>query len=166
MGKVLAIAFGALTLMITCRMVLEMGGGLFSILISGLSIMLSAYLRPHFLFQAKFSEVFEWTMAAYFMIRFINTKITIKYLYWIGFAFGCGWLAKILFHFLSLIWGCFTAYKTSSSLLNKHLYGAGALAFLIALPNLLWQYITNSLILHMNELRETQIESHKPCRFF
>ncbi|HMI77740.1 MAG TPA: hypothetical protein VK484_03055, partial [Ferruginibacter sp.] len=36
--------FGALTLIITCRMVKEMGGGLFAILVAGLCIMFTAYL--------------------------------------------------------------------------------------------------------------------------
>ncbi|MFZ1306489.1 MAG: glycosyltransferase family 39 protein [Ferruginibacter sp.] len=158
--------FGALTLMITCRMVLEMGGGLFSILISGLSIMLSAYLRLHFLFQANFLEVFWWTMAAYFMIRFINTN-HIKYLYWIGFAFGCGWLAKNSVSFFIIGFGvALLLTKHRHLFLNKHLYGAGALAFLIALPNLLWQYNHNwPLIHHMNELRETQLKYINPADF-
>jgi hypothetical protein len=50
--------------------------------------------------------------------------------------------------------------------LNKHLYGAAALAFLIALPNLLWQYNHNwPLLHHMNELRETQLKFIDPADF-
>lgn len=158
--------FGAFTLIITCRMVKEMGGGLFAILIAGLCIMLTAYLRMHFLFHANFLEVFWWTLAAYFGIRFINTN-HIEYLYWIGFAFGCGWLAKNSISFFIIGFGAALLLTQHRKLfLNKHLYGAGALAFLIALPNLLWQYNHNwPLVHHMNELRETQLKFNNPADF-
>jgi len=158
--------FGAITLIITCRMVKEMGGGFFAILIAGLCIMFTAYLRVHFLFQANFLEVFWWSLAAYFIIRFINTN-KVKYLYWIGFAFGCGWLAKNSVSFFIIGFGValvLTQYR--KLFLNKHLYGAAGLAFLIALPNLLWQYDHNwPLLHHMDELRETQLKFINPADF-
>ncbi len=158
--------FGAITLVITCKMVKEMGGGLFAILIAGLCIMLTAYLRLFFLFQANFLEVFWWSLSAYFMIRFINSN-NIKYLYWIGFAFGCGWLAKNSISFFIIGFGVALLLTQHRKLfLNKHLYGAAALAFLIALPNLLWQYNHNwPLLHHMNELRETQLKYINPADF-
>ena len=158
--------FGALTLVITCRMVKEMGGGLFAILIAGLCIMFTAYLRVNYLFQANFLEIFWWSLSAYFILRFIITK-NIRYLYFIGFAFGCGWLAKNSISFFIIGFGIallLTQYRTL--FLNKHLYGASLLAFLIALPNLLWQYNHNwPLLHHMNELRETQLNFIDPADF-
>ncbi len=158
--------FGAFTLIITCRMVKEMGGGLFAILIAGLCIMLTAYLRLFFLLQANFLEVFWWSLSAYFIIRFINTENS-KYLYWIGFAFGCGWLAKNSISFFIIGFGvALLLTKHRKLFLNKHLYGAAALALLIALPNLLWQYNNNwPLLHHMNELRETQLKFIEPADF-
>ncbi len=91
--------FGAFTLIITCAMVLEMGGKLFAVFIAGLCIMFTAYLRLHFLFQANFLEVFWWTLSAYFIVRYVNSK-QVKYLYWLGFAFGCAWLSKNSVSFL------------------------------------------------------------------
>ena len=158
--------FGAFTLIITCRMVKEMGGGLFAILMTGLCIIFTAYLRLNFLFQANFLEVFWWSLAAYFIIRFINTN-KIKYLYLIGFAFGCGWLAKNSVSFFIIGFSAallLTQYR--KLFLNKHLYGAATLAFLVALPNLLWQYNHNwPLLHHMNELRETQLKFIDPADF-
>jgi hypothetical protein len=100
------------------------------------------------------------------MIRFINTN-HIKYLYWIGFAFGFGWLAKNSVSFFIIGFGAALLLTQHRKLfLNKHLYGSGALAFLIALPNLLWQYNHNwPLIHHMNELRETQLKFINPADF-
>ena len=164
--KFWASLFGAFTLIITCRMVKEMGGGLFAILIAGLCIILTAYLRLFFLFQANFLEVFWWSLAAFFMIRFINTN-HVKYLYWIGFAFGCGWLAKnsISFFIIGFVVALLlTQHRRLFK--NKHLYVAAGLAILIALPNLLWQYNHHwPLLHHMDELRETQLKFIEPSDF-
>jgi len=158
--------FGSLTLIITCRMVKEMGGNLFAIFIAGLCIMFSSYLRIHFLFQANFLDIFWWSLSAYFIIRFINSN-NIKYLYFIGFAFGCGWLAKnsVLFFIAGFAVALIlTGYR--KLYLNKHLYGAALLAFIIALPNILWQYNHNwPLLHHMAELRETQLKYLNPSDF-
>ena len=158
--------FGAFTLIITCAMVLEMGGKLFAVFIAGLCILFTAYLRLHFLFQANFLEVFWWALSAYFIIRYINTKKN-NWLYWIGFAFGCAWLSKNSVSFFIIGFAVallLTQYRYL--FLNKHLYGAGLLAFVIALPNLLWQYNHNwPLLHHMEELRETQLKFISPVDF-
>lgn len=158
--------FGALTLIVTCRMVKEMGGNLFAVFIAGICIMFSSYLRVHFLFQANFLDIFWWSLSAYFIIRFINSD-NIKYLYLIGFAFGCGWLAKnsVLFFIAGFAAALIlTSYR--KLYLNKHLYGAALLAFIIALPNILWQYNHNwPLLHHMTELRETQLKYLNPSDF-
>jgi 4-amino-4-deoxy-L-arabinose transferase-like glycosyltransferase len=158
--------FGALTLIITCRMVVEMGGNLFAVFIAALGIIFTGYLRMNFLFHANFLEVFWWSFSAYFILRYINSK-QIKYLYWIGFAFGFGWMSKNSVAFFILGFAVallLTQYR--SLFLNKHLYGACLLAFIIALPNLLWQYNHNwPLIHHMDELRETQLKFINPVDF-
>jgi hypothetical protein len=158
--------FGALTLIITCAMVMEMGGKMFAVFVAGLCILFTAYLRLHFLFQANFLEVFWWSLSAYFILRYCNTK-QISYLYWIGVALGFAWLSKnsVLFFILGIAVALLlTRYR--SLLLNKHLYGAGMVAFLIALPNLLWQYNHNwPLLHHMDELRETQLKLLNPADF-
>jgi Dolichyl-phosphate-mannose-protein mannosyltransferase len=158
--------FGAITLAVTCAMVIEMGGKLFAIVVAGLCIMFTAYLRLHFLFQANFLEVFWWALSAYFITRYINSK-HIKYLYCIGFAFGCAWLSKNSVSFLIIGFAvALLATQYRSLLLNKHLYGAGLLALIIALPNLIWQYNHNwPLLHHMEELRETQLKFLSPVDF-
>ena len=143
-----------------------MGGNLYAIFVAGLCIMFTAFLRFHFLFQANFLDIFWWSLSAYFIIRFINTNDN-KYLYLVGFAFGCGWLAKnsiLIFIAGFAISLLLTQYR--KLYVNKHLYGAALLAFLIALPNLLWQYNHNwPLLHHMNELRETQLRYINPTDF-
>jgi hypothetical protein len=52
-------------------------------------------------------------------------------------------------------------------LLNKHLYYAVGLAFVIVLPNLIWQYQNNfPVVHHMKELQETQLEKIDKADFF
>lgn len=158
--------FGAFTLIITCRMVKEMGGGLYAILVAGICIIFTAYLRLNFLFQANFLEVFWWTLAAFFIIKYINSSKA-KYLYLLGFAIGFAWLAKnsVLFFATGIAIGLLlTTYR--KLYLDKHLYGAALLAFVIAFPNLLWQYNHNwPLLHHMDELRETQLKFINPAEF-
>jgi hypothetical protein len=158
--------FGAFTLVVTCAMVLEMGGKLFAVFVAGLCILFTAYLRLHFLFQANFLEVFWWTLSAYFILRYINSKQT-KFLYCIGFTFGCAWLSKnsVSFFIIGFVVALLlTQYR--SLLINKHLYGAGLLALVITMPNLLWQYNHNwPLLHHMEELRETQLKFLSPVDF-
>ncbi len=158
--------FGALTLIISCRMVTELGGGLYAVLTAGLCIMFTAFLRFHFLFQANFLDIFWWSLSAYFIIRFINSNHR-KYLYLLGIAFGCGWLAKnSILIFITGFAVSLLLTKYRSLYLDKHLYGAAVVAFLIALPNLLWQYHHNwPLVHHMNELRETQLRFINPTDF-
>ncbi len=158
--------FGAFTLILTCLMVKEFGGNNFAIFIASLCILFTAYLRVNFLFQANFLELFWWTLSAYFITRYINTNAT-KYLYYTGLAFGLGWLAKNSIAFFILGFGIallLTQYR--KLYLNKHLYGAGLVAVLIALPNLVWQYTHHwPLLHHMNELRETQLKYINPTEF-
>lgn len=158
--------FGAFTLIVTCKMVQEMGGKLFAIFIAGLCIMVTAYLRLHFLFQANFLEVFWWAVSAYFIIRYINTN-AVKYLYLLAVAFGCAWLSKNSVTFLILGFAmALLLTKHRKLFLNKHLYFAGLLSLLIALPNLFWQYNHNwPLLHHMEELRETQLKFLSPVDF-
>jgi hypothetical protein len=49
---------------------------------------------------------------------------------------------------------------------NKHFYAAGLLAFLIFLPNLLWQYNHNfPIVKHMQELKDEQLQYINPVNF-
>src|SRR6476620_4449776 len=82
--------FGALTLLLTARLAKELGGGLFAQSITALGILISAYLRIHFLFQPNFLDIFFWTLTAYFIIRYINRKKT-EELYFLFIALAFGW---------------------------------------------------------------------------
>jgi hypothetical protein len=50
--------FGSFTLLVTAGIVKELGGNLFAQIIASSGILLTAYLRIHFLFQPNFLDIF------------------------------------------------------------------------------------------------------------
>jgi hypothetical protein len=151
--------FGASTLIITASIARELDGKLFSQAIAATGILFSAYMRIHYLFQPNFLDIFSWTLAAYYLVRYINTEQN-KYLYFICFALALGWWSKysVAFFIGALI---ISLVLTSHRRLftKKHFWLAIISAMLIILPNLIWQWMHKfPLIHHMNELRETQLK--------
>ena len=151
--------FGALTFVVVAQMIRVMGGGLYALLVAGLGMIFTAYFRVHFLFQPNFLEIFFWTLAAFFLILFLNTRHN-KYLYLVSASLALGWWSKysVLFFITALV---------LSLLLTRHrrlftkleFWKAIGLGLLITLPNILWQYTHNwPLYHHMGELRETQLQ--------
>ncbi|MCW3078866.1 glycosyltransferase family 39 protein [Segetibacter sp.] len=158
--------FGAINVVLVCKMAAEMGGKLFAQLIAGLSLIAGVYLRVHFLFQPNFLEIFFWTLSAYFIIRYINTNQT-KYIYFLAVALALGWLSKysVTFFGAGIVVGLLLT-KNRKIFSSKHLYLAGLLAFVIILPNVLWQYNHKwPVVHHMKELRETQLQYLNPFDF-
>jgi hypothetical protein len=154
------VLFGVLTLVVTLRMVKELGGDLFAQSMATLGILFSAYLRIHFLFQPNFLDIFFWSLSAYYLLRFINTPQN-KYIFLLAFSLALGWYSKysILFFVIALLLSfLFTYHRT---IFGKRLFWlAFSLALVLILPNILWQYFHNwPLVHHMNELRETQLRN-------
>ncbi len=151
--------FGALTLFITLKMVKEFGGGLYAQAVAALGILFSAYLRIHFLFQPNFLDIFFWSLGAYFLIRYINSKNT-KHIFYLAIALALGWYSKysVLF-FVAALMLAVVLTQHRKLLVRKEFWFAASLAVLIVLPNIVWQYFHNwPLFHHMKELRETQLQ--------
>lgn len=150
--------FGALTLVVVAQMIRELGGGVYALLVAGLGMIFTAYLRIHFLFQPNFLEIFFWTLAAFFLLLFINTRHN-KYLYLLSAALALGWWSKysVLFFITALVIALvLTRYRRLFR--RVEFWKAVGLGLLIVLPNVLWQYQHNwPLVHHMDELRETQL---------
>ena len=150
--------FGALTFVVVAQMIRVMGGGLYALLVAGLGMIFTAYLRVHFLFQPNFLEIFFWTLAAFFLVLFLNTRHN-KYLYLVSASLALGWWSKysVLFFITALVLSLlFTHHRKLFTRLE--FWKAIGLGLLITLPNILWQYTHNwPLYHHMGELRETQL---------
>ncbi len=150
---------GALTLLATAGIVKELGGKLFACVLAALGIILTAYLRIHFLFQPNALEIFFWSIGCYFLLRLINTQQH-KYLYLLSIALALGWWSKysaLFFIIATLISLLLTPHR--KMLLQKHFWLALLLGVVLIIPNIVWQYLHNwPLLHHMNELRATQLQ--------
>ncbi len=164
--KVWPSLFGALTYILTGKIILSLGGRSFALFLAFLSFILSGYLRVHFLFQPNFLEVFFWTMIAWSIIRHIQTGQN-KWLYVFGISAGLGMMSKysVAFFVVAVLTGLLLT-KQRKVFANKHLYYAALIAFLIFLPNLAWQYSRHfPVVYHMKELQQTQLQYLSPVNF-
>ena len=158
--------FGALTFLATGKLILSLGGKWFALILGFLPFIFGGYLRMHFLFQPNFLEIFFWTMMAYTIIRFIQTGKN-KWLYAAGISVGLGMMSKysVAFFAASILTGLLLT-KQRTLFKNKHLYFAFAIALIIFLPNMIWQYRQHfPVVHHMQELQQTQLQYINPLDF-
>jgi hypothetical protein len=158
--------FGSLTYIIVGKIILSFGGRWFALVLGFFAFIFGAYLRVHFLFQPTFLEIFFWTLMAFSILRFIQTEKN-GYLYLFGISAGLGMLSKysVAFFIISILLA-FLITGNRKIFLNRHLYFAAVVAFLIFLPNLIWQYSYHfPVIVHMKELHQFQLQYVNPVDF-
>ena len=155
--------FGGATVVITCLIAAEFGGKRFAQFLAGLGIIVGAYMRVHALFQPNILDIFFWTLAIYFIVRYVNSGVE-KYLFFFTISLALGFWSKysVIFIAASIIISLLLTYHRHL-FIKKNFYLAGALGILIILPNILWQYNHRwPLIHHMRELQETQLQYLSP----
>lgn len=138
----------------------EFGGGYYAQLIAALSILFSAYLRIHFLFQPNFLDIFFWTLSAYLLVLFINTQQA-NYIFLLALSLAFGWYSKysVLFFIVALL-GALLLTHHRKLFLRRQFWWASLMGCILIVPNLLWQYNYNwPLLYHMKELQETQLQN-------
>ena len=158
--------FGALTIIIIGKTVLQLGGKIFAVGIACMSFLVAGYLRMGILFQPNFLEVFCWTWSCYFLVLLIQTNEP-KYFYWLAFSFGIGFLAKYsaLFFLISVLAAAIVTPQRKW-FRSRHLYYSILLALVIVAPNLWWQYQHKFPVLyHMKLLKEQQLEKQDSMEF-
>lgn len=159
--------FGAAIVALTGLMAREMGANRFGEFLACFAILFSVvFLRVSLLFQPVIVEVFFWTLFGYLLIRYINEGKT-KWLIYLGIAFGLGMMTKYssAFFILSMVVAMLFT-KERKLVVNKYFWISAGIAFLIFLPNLIWQYSYNfPVVHHMKELRDTQLVNVKPVNF-
>ncbi len=150
--------FGALTLLVVWKTIEALGGNLFALVLGAVSILFSALLRINMLYQPNSLDVLLWTTLYFTLVKYINSENP-RWLYAAAVTFAFGFLNKYNIAFLLI--GLLPALLLTPQrklLLNKHLYFSMGLAFLLVLPNLVWQYTHDfPVIHHMNELARTQL---------
>jgi hypothetical protein len=151
--------FGALTLWLVWKLVALLGGGLFAQSLAAVSIIFSALLRLNMLYQPNSADVFFWTWLYFALIQFVRTNKT-NWLLQAGLALGFGMLNKYNIAFLAIGLAAGLIVTPQRKIFQqKKLYLSALLAFVIFLPNLIWQWQNNfPVVHHMNELAQTQLE--------
>ncbi|GAA4339397.1 glycosyltransferase family 39 protein [Mucilaginibacter gynuensis] len=152
---------------LTGLITVELGGRKFAITLACLSMIFApAFAASGYLFQPVVFDQLWWVLTVWLIIKYINTSAP-AYIYLTGIAIGLGMLTKytMAFFALSLIIGLLIS-KQRKVLLNKHVLGAIAVALLLFLPNLIWQWQHHFPVVgHMKELRSTQLEYIKAGDF-
>lgn len=117
-----------------------------------------AFLRTGHMFQPVCIDIAFWTLYCWLLLKFLNTEDK-KYILFFGIAFGLGMLNKYMvgFYLIALVIVLLlTRYR--SLLWSGSMLWAALAAFLIMLPNLIWQYVHDfPVITHMTELSGTQL---------
>lgn len=150
---------GVAILVLCCWMAKELGGKHRAMLFSGLCVLaFIPFYRNHTLFQPVAFDQLFWTAGFYYLIRFVNTDDK-RYLLWTGAVMGLGLLNK----YTMLVWGfgvfVGVLFWYRKLLTNRWLYGAGMLALLLFLPNMLWQIQHGwPLFQHLQALNAQQLE--------
>lgn len=158
---------GGLIIWFTGQVTVELGGKKFAIALACLAMIFApAFAASDYLFQPVVFDQLWWVMAVWLLTKYSNTS-SVKYLYWLGVVVGVGMLTKytMAFFTFSLIIGIAIS-KQRKMLLNRHIIGAAILAFVIFLPNLLWQLHHHvPVITHMKTLQKQQLDYNKPSDF-
>lgn len=135
-----AILAGGGTVFMAGLIAAELGGGRFA---QGLAC-LSVIAAPVFLGMSSFFSMnpidyLLWTIAAYVLVRIINTDNARLWL-WFGLVAGLGLQNKLSMAFFGgLVAAGLLLTPQRKYYRDKHLWVGGLIAFLIFLPNIFWQ---------------------------
>ena len=159
--------FGALLIWVVWKIVEELNGGIFALILASLSVLFSAFVRINILYQPNSLDFLCWTLLFYTLLKYFKTTQN-RWLYITAVVFAVGFLNKYNIGFLML--GLAPALLLSRQRVifkNKHLWFAVILTLLLILPNIIWQ-IRNGLpvVHHMETLANTQLINVKRTDFW
>jgi len=150
--------FGALTLVVVWKAIEELKGNLYALILGSVCVLFSVLLRLNFLFQPNALDVLSWATFYFVVIKYINTQKS-KWLFIGAVVFAIGFLNK--YNIVFLIMGFLPALLLTEHrniFTRKKFYYSLLIAFLLILPNLIWQYQNNfPFYFHLKELAATQL---------
>jgi hypothetical protein len=166
-ARIFSTLFSGLIIWFTGQIVVELGGRKFAITLACLALIFSpAFAASGYLFQPVVFDQLWWVLTVYLLIRYINTSSPI-YIYLLGAVIGIGLLTKytMAFFAIALILGLLIT-KQRKILWSKHILFAALIAFVLFLPNVIWQFQHHlPVVTHMKLLRSNQLEYIKPSDF-
>jgi uncharacterized membrane protein len=151
----------------TGLLTIELGGKRFAITLACLCIIFSPGLAASgYLFQPVVFDQLWWLLAAYLCVKYINSEHS-KYLYLLGLVIGLGLLTKYtLAFFTGALLLALVLTPQRRLLWRKETAIAAAIAMVLFLPNLWWQYTHHwPVITHMTKLKQEQLIYIKPADF-
>ena len=150
--------FGALIIVLVWKIIEELEGNLFALVLGVTGVVCSALLRINTLYHPNSLEYLIWTLVFYAVVKYIRTQDP-KWV-WVTFvSFAIGFLNKynIAFLMLGLLPGLLIS-EHRKIVLDRTFYFALALAFVLVLPNLIWQVNHDFPVFrHMRTLASTQL---------
>jgi 4-amino-4-deoxy-L-arabinose transferase-like glycosyltransferase len=154
--RTFALLSGASAVFLTGLLVRRLGGDRFAQGLACLAMLITpVFLRVGNLFCITSFELLLWILGYYIIVKIIQEDRPWLWL-WLGLVVGLGLLTKysMLFFVFGLIMGLlFTDMKKHFK--SLYLYAAGGIAFLIFLPNILWQikhgWPTISFVIDLNK---------------
>ncbi len=157
--KLFPALLGGALVVLAARITQELKGDAYAQILTAVAIVcMPVGLRAFHLFQPVPMELFLWTLILFYTLRYVNTDKP-KYLLIVGFVTGIALLNKYLVALLILallVALAITAHRRVFKV--KSLYYAMLIAFLVFLPNLIWQYTHDFPVIgHMNALNENQL---------
>lgn len=137
----------------------ELGGKAYAQILASLMFSVSLIiLRGYSMLQPVPFDILFWSLILYWLVRYINTQKPL-YILLLGVGFGIGLLNKYMVVFLAAgiaLAVLFTPYR--KLWLNRYTWWAILIAFILFLPNLIWQYQHRfPVVYHMSELARTQL---------
>ncbi|MFA6944663.1 MAG: glycosyltransferase family 39 protein [Pedobacter sp.] len=165
--RIFPVIASALIVWFAGLLVLIMNGKRLAIITTCLAMIISpAFLASGYLLQPVVFDQLFWVLSAYLFAKYIQTQQN-TCIYLLGVSVGFGMLNKytMAFFIVALIAGLAMSPQRKL-LLNRTWIYAFFIAFLIFLPNILWQ-ISHDLpfIAHMKELKEKQLNHINPTNF-
>lgn len=156
-----------LIIWLTGLLVLVMKGKRLAIITTCSAMIISpAFLGSGYLLQPVVFDQLFWVLSAYLTVKYIQTHQNV-YIYLLGATFGFGMLNKYTMAFFAI--ALLTALLISQQrklLLNRNWLYAFFIAFIIFLPNLLWQINHDfPVFAHIKELKEQQLNHINPVDF-
>jgi hypothetical protein len=155
--RIFALLSGAVAIFLAGHLVRRLGGGRFAQGLACLAMLITpVFLRTGNLFCITAFELLFWILGYYIIVRIIQEDRPRLWL-WLGLVVGLGLLTKhsMLFFVFGLMIGLlFTDMRRHFK--SLYLYAAGGIAFLVFLPNILWQvkhgWPTISFIISLNKI--------------
>jgi hypothetical protein len=159
---------GAALVFLTGIITRELGGGRFAIILSAVLVLVAPYfIAISTILTMNVFEPFLWMGCAYTLIRIVKTDNQKLWL-WFGLIAGVGLMNKhsMAFFGFALIAGLVVT-RERKHLFSKWLLLGGLLAFLIFLPNILWQINHDWATLELlKNAQENQTYHATPLEFF